>query len=190
MPVPRGKKDNPTNDSMVELLPADWLPSTTIWGRESRASVAPSVAASCWSRASVSTTAPSTTRVGCWGVAMIVTAVVDCCGFLCRGYGPAVGVGRGFGSNDWISRAQEFRLALAFVDRVRRLAAVAKNRCVVLAASNARGSATRCERRANARPSGKNSSSSFLTRGNARTTDRRRPRVIYLLLPALRKTGF
>ena len=52
-----------------------------------------------------------------------------------------MGVGRGFGSNDWISRAQEFRLALAFVDRVRRLAAVAKNRCVVLAASDARGSA-------------------------------------------------
>ena len=93
MPVPRGKKDNPTNDSIVELLPADWLPNTTIWGRESSASVAPSVAASCWSRASVSTTAPSTTRVGGSCAVMVVIAVVYCCGFVCRGYDPAVGVG-------------------------------------------------------------------------------------------------
>ncbi len=75
MPVPLGKKDNPTNDSMVELLPADWLPKTTIWGRESSASVAQSVAASCWSRASVSTTAPSTTRVGCVFVDMVFLAL-------------------------------------------------------------------------------------------------------------------
>ena len=63
MPVPRGKKDNPTNDSIVELLPADWLPNTTIWGRESSASVAPSVAASCWSRARVSTTDGSPSQI-------------------------------------------------------------------------------------------------------------------------------
>ena len=74
MPVPLGKKDNPTKDSIVDDLPALWLPNTTIWGRESSASVAPSVAASCWSRASVSTTAPSTTRVGCSCVAMWFSA--------------------------------------------------------------------------------------------------------------------
>ena len=76
MPVPLGKKDNPTNDSIVELLPALWLPSTTICGRESSASVAPSVAASCWSRASVSTTAPSTTRVGGSCVVMVIAAAL------------------------------------------------------------------------------------------------------------------
>ena len=124
MPVPLGKKDRPTNDSIVDDLPALWLPNTTIWGRESRASVAPSVAASCWSRASVSTTAPSTTRVGCWGVVMV--------GGLCAAVsGPTTG----------LVSSGEFRLALVFADRVRRLAAVAKNGCVVLAASDAQGSA-------------------------------------------------
>ena len=114
MPVPRGKKDNPTKDSIVDDLPALWLPNTTIWGRESSASVAPSVAASCWSRASVSTTLLSTTRVG-W-------ALVD---MICGGF---VAAARSAQTVIWPWVVWR---TLVFADRVRRFATVAWRRCIV-----------------------------------------------------------
>ena len=52
MPVPLGKKDKPTRDSMVEDLPALWLPKTTAGERIERVRGSERRGRRCWSRAS------------------------------------------------------------------------------------------------------------------------------------------